>query len=189
MKICLPAMLILLVFWILTILGMKIYLPAMFILLVFWILTILIGMGWHWCFMCSLLVTNDIEHLFICIHVSCLSHVWLCYPMNCSLPGSSVHGILQARILEWVVMPSFNLFMYSFVICISSLVKCLCSSFAHFQLSCLFCCWDLITFFAYFGCKSFIIYVIYKYLLTIFDFSFSYPRSSQSKNIFFIYFY
>ena len=26
----------------------------------------------------------------------------LCNPMNCSLPGSSVHGILQARILEWV---------------------------------------------------------------------------------------
>ena len=25
----------------------------------------------------------------------------LCDPMNCSLPGSSVHGILQARILEW----------------------------------------------------------------------------------------
>ena len=25
--------------------------------------------------------------------------------MDCSLPGSSVHGILQARILEWVVMP------------------------------------------------------------------------------------
>ena len=29
----------------------------------------------------------------------------LCDPMNCSLPGSSVHGILQARILELVVMP------------------------------------------------------------------------------------
>ena len=28
----------------------------------------------------------------------------LCDPMDCSLPGSSVHGILQARILEWVVM-------------------------------------------------------------------------------------
>ena len=27
-------------------------------------------------------------------------------PMDYSLPGSSVHGILQARILEWVVMPS-----------------------------------------------------------------------------------
>ena len=26
----------------------------------------------------------------------------LCRPMNCSLPGSSVHGILQARILEWI---------------------------------------------------------------------------------------
>ena len=25
----------------------------------------------------------------------------LCDPMNCSLPGSSVHGIFQARILEW----------------------------------------------------------------------------------------
>ena len=28
----------------------------------------------------------------------------LCDPMDCSLPGSSVHGILQARILEWVAM-------------------------------------------------------------------------------------
>ena len=28
----------------------------------------------------------------------------LCDPMNCSLPGSSVHGILQARILEWVTI-------------------------------------------------------------------------------------
>ena len=26
--------------------------------------------------------------------------------MDCSLPGSSVHGIVQARILEWVAMPS-----------------------------------------------------------------------------------
>ena len=25
--------------------------------------------------------------------------------MDCSLPGSSVHGILQARILEWIAMP------------------------------------------------------------------------------------
>ena len=28
----------------------------------------------------------------------------LCNPMDCSLPGSSVHGIFQARILEWVVI-------------------------------------------------------------------------------------
>ena len=30
----------------------------------------------------------------------------LCDPMDCSSPGSSVHGILQARIMEWVAMPS-----------------------------------------------------------------------------------
>ena len=29
-----------------------------------------------------------------------------CDPMDCSPPGSSVHGILQARILEWAAMPS-----------------------------------------------------------------------------------
>ena len=28
----------------------------------------------------------------------------LCYPMDCSLPGSTVHGIFQARILEWVAI-------------------------------------------------------------------------------------
>jgi len=30
----------------------------------------------------------------------------LCDPMDCSPPGSSVYGIIQARILEWVAMPS-----------------------------------------------------------------------------------
>ena len=30
----------------------------------------------------------------------------LCDPMDCSLPSSSVHGILQARILGWVAVPS-----------------------------------------------------------------------------------
>ena len=29
----------------------------------------------------------------------------LCHPMDCSPPGSFVHGILQARILEWVPCP------------------------------------------------------------------------------------
>ena len=33
---------------------------------------------------------------------SCLT---LCDPMDCSPPGSFVHRILQARILEWVAMP------------------------------------------------------------------------------------
>jgi len=30
----------------------------------------------------------------------------LCKPIDCSPPGSSVHGILQARVLEWVAMSS-----------------------------------------------------------------------------------
>ena len=34
-----------------------------------------------------------------------LSRVQLCDPMDCS-PGSSVHGILQARILEWIAISS-----------------------------------------------------------------------------------
>ena len=29
----------------------------------------------------------------------------LCDPVDCSPPGSSVHGIIQARILEWVAIP------------------------------------------------------------------------------------
>ena len=34
-----------------------------------------------------------------------------CNPMDDSPPGSSVHGILQARILEWVAMPSVRVFI------------------------------------------------------------------------------
>ena len=32
----------------------------------------------------------------------------LCDPMDCSLPGSSLHGILQARVLEWVAISFSN---------------------------------------------------------------------------------
>ena len=32
----------------------------------------------------------------------------LCDSMDCTLPGSSVHGILQARILEWVAISFSN---------------------------------------------------------------------------------
>ena len=44
------------------------------------------------------------------VHLACVlslfSHDWLCDPMDGSPPDSSVHGILQARILEWVPLPS-----------------------------------------------------------------------------------
>ena len=40
------------------------------------------------------------------IHLCCaVLSLSLCNPMDSSLPGSSVHGILQARILEWVAVP------------------------------------------------------------------------------------
>ena len=43
---------------------------------------------------------------FLCTYYQSLqSCPTLCDPMDCRPPGSSVHGILQARILEWVVMP------------------------------------------------------------------------------------
>ena len=41
-------------------------------------------------------------HTFLVTH-SCLT---LCNPMDCSPPGSPVHGIFQARILEWVPFSS-----------------------------------------------------------------------------------
>ena len=48
-------------------------------------------------------------HAHVCSYVhtlSCFSHDQLCTPMDCSSPVSSVHRIVQARILEWVAMPS-----------------------------------------------------------------------------------
>ena len=49
-------------------------------------------------------------YCYHCIHAcsvaqSCLT---LCDPMDCNPPGSSVFGILQARMLECVAMPSFR---------------------------------------------------------------------------------
>ena len=40
------------------------------------------------------------------MRASTLSHVRLCDAMDCGPPGSSVHGSLQARILEWVAVSS-----------------------------------------------------------------------------------
>ena len=38
--------------------------------------------------------------------VKLLSRVQLCDPMDCSPPGCPVHGIFQARVLEWVAIAS-----------------------------------------------------------------------------------
>ena len=46
--------------------------------------------------------------LLICLFLFLVTKLYLtlCDPVDCSPPGSSAHGILQARILEWVAMPS-----------------------------------------------------------------------------------
>ena len=45
---------------------------------------------------------NTIANIYCSLAAkSCLT---LCDPMDCTLPGSSVHGISQARILEWVAI-------------------------------------------------------------------------------------
>ena len=44
--------------------------------------------------------------MYVCVYLVAQSRLTLCNSMDCSLPGSSVRGILQTRILEWVPMPS-----------------------------------------------------------------------------------
>ena len=41
---------------------------------------------------------------YMCVWLVTQSCLTLCDPMDYSLPGSSIHGILQARILEWVTI-------------------------------------------------------------------------------------
>ena len=57
-------------------------------------------------------LSKNLKELPTCILITCCAvlspSVMLdpLRPRDCSLPGSSVHGILQVRILEWVTMPS-----------------------------------------------------------------------------------
>ena len=55
------------------------------------------GVGCHFLFQC-MKVKSESE-----VAQSCLT---LSDPMDCSLPGSSIHGIFQARVLELVPLPS-----------------------------------------------------------------------------------
>ena len=56
----------------------------------------------YWSFSFSISPSNDCWALISFVWV--LSHVWLFAPMDCSPPSFFVHGILQARILEWVAI-------------------------------------------------------------------------------------
>ena len=50
----------------------------------------------------ALTIQTFVSKVKMLVAQSCLT---LCNPLDCSPPGSSVHGILQARILEWVAIP------------------------------------------------------------------------------------
>ena len=79
---------------------------------------------------------------FSCVLCAVVSHVRPWDPMDHNLPSCSVHRILQARILEWVAMPSSRgLFqprdqtLVSYVSCIGTLVLCLiiCCPYSKFN--------------------------------------------------------
>ena len=42
--------------------------------------------------------------LYVCAHLLAQLCLTLCDPIDCSPPDSSIHGIFQARILEWVAI-------------------------------------------------------------------------------------
>ena len=58
--------------------------------------------GRHWGVRAETDLQGEEEKVKVLVAQLCLT---LCNPMDCSLPGSSVHGILQARILKWFAIP------------------------------------------------------------------------------------
>ena len=62
----------------------------------------------HLCLFCCLtywvIVTIFLNSIYEWVSEVAQSCLTLCDPVDCSPPGSSVHGILQARILEWVAI-------------------------------------------------------------------------------------
>ena len=54
------------------------------------------GVGFHFLLQCMKVKKSESEVTQLCLTLS--------DPMDCSLPGSSIHGIFQARVLEWVAV-------------------------------------------------------------------------------------
>ena len=57
----------------------------------------------------------------------------LCNPIDCSLPGSSVHGIFQARVLEWVAISFSRIWPHSYTFFIFSYVILICFIICRYQ--------------------------------------------------------
>ena len=57
-------------------------------------------------------VCNILDHVVFLLFGQLVTFDSFCDPVDCSPPGSSVHGISQARILEWVVISfSWGIFL------------------------------------------------------------------------------
>ena len=70
------------------------------------LLSLLKTIKWNWWGVRGEEVFNFLLYMSELMFYSSKSCPIPCDPMDCSLPGSSVPGILQGRILEWVAMPS-----------------------------------------------------------------------------------
>ena len=67
----------------------------------------IIASSFRWLSLNSICHVISSKNILMCVHAQLLqSGPTLCNLIDCSPPGSFVHGILQARILEWVAMPS-----------------------------------------------------------------------------------
>ena len=73
------------------------------------------GVGCHFLLQCMKLKSESE------VAQSCLT---LRDPMDCSLPGSSVHGIFQARVLEWGAIAFSNIYIYIRALFIHFLTHC-----------------------------------------------------------------
>ena len=53
-------------------------------------------------------IFHKLEYQAVCVCLGSVTQLCpsLCNPMNCNMPGYSVRGIFQTRILEWVAIPS-----------------------------------------------------------------------------------
>ena len=68
------------------------------------LVTLSLGMARLVCTLCSL--SGERGGIEYCMRAKLLqSCPTLCDPVDCGPPGSSVHGVLQTRLLEWVAMP------------------------------------------------------------------------------------
>ena len=87
-------------------------------------------------------------------------------PKDCSLPGFSIHGSFQARVLEWGAFAFSKIYIYIYLNVNHSISLILCPFFNH--IICLFFAIELCEFFIYFRYKSLIRFI------KIFSFSVSY---------------